>query len=152
MQPCVHSIILRKGARPLESRSSTQTRVDEVVILTDQRPELAVVDRGYRGHGEEKTRVVISGMRRGLTPKMVADLRRQSDIKAEIDNMKTDGGLSRGPLKGTLGDAVFAVLCACCHNIRKILAHLSALLAWIIVTILTSVNVHGRDLQMLRSS
>jgi hypothetical protein len=42
------------------------------------------------------------------------------------------------------------VLCACGHNIRKILAHLRALFAWIIVAILTAVNVHRRDLQMHR--
>ena len=40
--------------------------LEQVAILTDQRPDLAVVDRGYRGHGEEKTRVLISGNRRGL--------------------------------------------------------------------------------------
>lgn len=43
--------------------------------------------------------------------------------------MKSDGRLARCPLKGTFGDAVFAVLCGCGHNIRKILAHLRALLA-----------------------
>ena len=126
--------------------------LEQVTILTDQRPELAVVDRGYRGHGEEKTRVLISGMRRGLTPKLIADLRRRSAIEAEIGHMKTDGRLSRSPLKGIFGDAVFAVLCACGHNIRKILAHLRALLAWLIVAILTAVNVNRRDQQMLRAA
>jgi IS5 family transposase len=43
--------------------------------------------------------------------------------------MKTDGRLSRSPLKGTFGDTLFAVLCGCGHNIRKILAHLRALFA-----------------------
>jgi hypothetical protein len=33
--------------------------------------------------------------------------------------MRTDGRLSRSPLKGTLRDAVFAVLKAYGHNIRK---------------------------------
>ena len=42
--------------------------------------------------------------------------------------MKSDGRLARCPLKGRIGDAVFAVLCACGHNVRKILAHLRALL------------------------
>ena len=51
-------------------------------ILTDQRPDLAVVDRGYRGHGVEATRVLISGKRRGLTPKLIADLRRRSAVEA----------------------------------------------------------------------
>ena len=42
--------------------------------------------------------------------------------------MKSDGRLARCPLKGRIGDAIFAVLCACGHNVRKILAHLRALL------------------------
>ena len=112
-----------------------QPALEQVEILTDQRPELAVVDRGYRGHGEEKTRVLISGTRRGLTPRLIADLRRRSAIEAEIGHMKTDGRLSRCRLKGVIGDALFAVLCACGHNIRKILAHLRALLAWIIAVL-----------------
>jgi transposase, IS5 family len=75
---------------------------------------------------------MISGTRRGLTPKLTADLRRRSAIEAEIGHMKTDGRLSRGPLKGTVGDAVCAFLNACGHSIRKILAHLRVWLAWII--------------------
>lgn len=114
--------------------------LEQVEILTDQHPDLAVVDRGYRGHGVEKTRVLISGTRRGLTPKLIADLRRRSAIEAEIGHMKTDGRLSRCPLKGTIGDALFAVLCGCGHNIRKILAHLRALLALIIAAILAAVS------------
>lgn len=112
--------------------------LEQVEVLTDQRPELAVVDRGYRGHGEARTRVLISGTRRGLTPKLIADLRRRSAIEAEIGHMKTDGRLARCPLKGTVGDALFAVLCACGHNIRKILAHLRAWLAWIIALLSTA--------------
>ncbi len=50
--------------------------------------------------------------------------------------MKTDGRLARCSLKGTIGDALFAVLRGCGHNIRKILAHLRALLAAIIAVIL----------------
>jgi IS5 family transposase len=85
-----------------------------------------------------KTRVLISGTRRGLTPNLIADLRRRSAIEAEIGHMKTDGRLSRSPLKGTIGDALFAVLCGCGHNIRKILAYLRALLAIITAAILSA--------------
>ena len=42
--------------------------LEQVEILTGRRPSLAVVDRGYRGHGVETTRVLISGTRRGITP------------------------------------------------------------------------------------
>jgi IS5 family transposase len=76
--------------------------LEQVKILTDQRPDLAVVDRGYRDHGVEATRVMISGTRRGLTPKLIVDLRHRSAIEAKIGHMKTNGHLSRCPLKGAL--------------------------------------------------
>ncbi|MBM9592896.1 hypothetical protein JM664_00010, partial [Rhodobacteraceae bacterium MCCB 386] len=120
----------------------------QVEVLTDRRPVLAVVDRGYRGHGVETTRVLISGTRRGITPSLARLLRRRSAIEPSpmmleslahslaTGHMKTDGRLTRSPLKGTTGDALFAVLCACDHNLRKILAHLRALLALLIAAIL----------------
>ena len=80
--------------------------------------------------------MLISGMRNGITPMLAKLLRRRSAIEAEIGHMKTDGRLTRCPLKGTAGDAIFAVLCACGHNIRKILAHLRAILAMLIAAIL----------------
>ena len=106
--------------------------IEQVEILTGQCPDLAVVDRGYRGHGVKRTQVLISGQRRGVTPSLKTLLRRRSAIEPEIGHMKTDGRLSRCPLKGTTGDAIFAVLCGCGHNIRKILAHLRAIWAAVI--------------------
>jgi IS5 family transposase len=103
--------------------------LQQVETLTGCQPALTVVDRGYRGHGVENTTVLISGTRRGLTPRLKRLLRRRSAIEPEIGHMKTDGRLARCALKGTNGDALFAVLCGCGHNIRKILAHLKALLA-----------------------
>lgn len=81
--------------------------------------------------------MLISGTRRGLTPKLTADLRRRCAIEAEIGYVKTDGRLSRCPLKGTVGDAVFAVLNECGQNVRKILAHLRIWLAWTIAVLWT---------------
>ena len=49
-----------------------------------------------------------------------------------IGHMKNDGRLTRCPLKGTKGDALFAVLCGCGHNIRMILRHLRAILHYLI--------------------
>jgi IS5 family transposase len=82
-----------------------------------------------------RTKVLISGTRRGLTPKLKTLLRRRSAIEPEIGHMKTDGRLSRCPLKGTFGDAIFAVLCGSGHNIRKILAHIRALCALILAAL-----------------
>ena len=126
--------------------------LEQVRILTEQTPTLAVVDRGYRGHGVDTTRVLISGTRRGLTPLLAKLLKRRSAIEPEIGHMKSDGRLARCPLKGTFGDAIFAVLCGCGHNIRKILAHIRASFAWIIIAILTAINVTRRELQMLRAA
>ena len=113
--------------------------LEQVTILTGEAPDLAVVDRGYRGHGVGTTRVLISGTRRGLTPVLAKLLKRRSGIEPEIGHMKADGRLARCPLKGTFGDAVFAVLCACGHNIRKTLAHLRAL--WpLVVTLLAGLR------------
>jgi len=121
--------------------------LEQVETLTDMRPALAIVDRGYRGHDVRGTQVLISGMRRGLTPGLKAQLRRRSAIEPEIGHMKTDGRLSRCPLKGTSGDAIFAVLCGCGHNIRKILARLRAFLAliiaWIADVLRPPATVHG---------
>ncbi|NAZ38377.1 IS5 family transposase [Rubellimicrobium sp. CFH 75288] len=110
--------------------------LEQVEILTDCRPRLAVVDRGYRGHRVESTQVLISGTRRGLTPALAKALRRRSAIEPEIGHMKTDGRLARCGLKGTLGNDIFAILCGCGHNLRKILDHLRAWLAQIIAAIL----------------
>ena len=102
--------------------------LEQVEILTEQRPEFAFVDRGYRGHGVENVKVFISGARRGVTRTIARLLRRRSAIEPMIGHMKNDGRLTRCPLKGTEGDALFAVLCGCGHNIRMILRHLRAVL------------------------
>ena len=74
-----------------------------------------------------------------MTEPLKAQLRRRSAIEPEIGHMKMDGRLARCPLKGAAGDAIFAVLCGCGHNIRKLLAYLRALLllciAWLGTTI-----------------
>ncbi len=93
-----------------------------------------------RGHGIEATRVLISGTRRGLTPLLAKLLKRRSAIEPEIGHMKSDGRLARCPLKGTIGDAIFAVLCGCGHNLRKILAHIRALIAAILAAVLIALR------------
>jgi len=115
--------------------------LEQVEILTDQRPALAIVDRGYRGHGVEKTQVLISGAKRGLTPKLKKLLRRRSAIEPEIGHMKSDGRLARCPLKGLRGDAIFAVLCGCGHNIRKILNYLRSLFVYMLARFINAIQI-----------
>lgn len=54
--------------------------------------------------------------------------------------MKTDGRIARCALKGTIGDAIFAVLCGCGHNICKILAHLRSLLLALLATLIQAMG------------
>jgi IS5 family transposase len=114
--------------------------LEQVEILTETRPRRAFVDRGYRGHGVQTTEAFISGQRRGMTPALRRDLRRRSAIEPVIGHMKTDGRLARCTLKGTLGDALHAVLCGCGHNIRMILAHLRALVAEILAALIAAIG------------
>lgn len=118
--------------------------LEQVEILTDQRPDMAFVDRGYRGHGVDNVRVFISGARRGVTKTIARFLRRRSAIEPMIGHMKNDGRLTRCPLKGTTGDALFAVLCGCGHNIRMILRQLRVLLRhilWLIISLCQLIRV-----------
>lgn len=106
--------------------------LEQAEILTDRRPDIVFVDRGYRGHGVETLKVFISGAPRGVTRTIAKLLRRRSAIEPMTGHMKNDGRLTRCPLKGTTGDALFAVLCGCGHNIRMILRHLRVLLCQLI--------------------
>lgn len=90
------------------------------------------VDRGYRGHGVENVKVFICGARRSVTKTIAKLLRRRSAIEPMIGHMKNDGHLTQSTLKGTEGDAVFAVLYGCGHNIRMILRHLRVILRQLI--------------------
>lgn len=114
--------------------------LEQVEALTDQRPDLAVVYRGYRGHGVERTQVLISGQRRGMTLALARQLKRLSAIEPEIGHMKTDGHLACCPLKGAIGDAIFTVLCGCSHNIRKMRARIRAWLSEILAMPVTAIG------------
>jgi IS5 family transposase len=90
------------------------------------------VDKGYKGHGVEDQQVFISGQKRGLTQALKKHLKRRSAIEPHIGHMKTEGKLRRNSLKGTLGDALNALLCAIGHNMRMILRKIRSLFVFIL--------------------
>lgn len=110
--------------------------LDQVSRLTGVVPERCYVDRGYRGHGVDKTTVFISGQRRGMTPTIKKELRRRSAVEPVIGHMKEDGKLGRNWLKGSIGDKINALLCGAGHNMRIILRKLRELLLFFIIFIL----------------
>jgi IS5 family transposase len=95
--------------------------LEQTAILSDVTPEIAVVDRGYRGVPIDGVKIYHPGLRRGITRGLRKMIRRRSAIEPAIGHMKADGKLGRNWLKGALGDAINAVLCGAGHNLRVIL-------------------------------
>jgi len=97
----------------------------QVRRLTASAVEEAFVDRGYRGHAEEQTRVYISGQKRGIkTRRLKRSLKRRQAIEPVIGHLKTDGLLGRNYLKGRVGDQMNVMLSCAGHNLRLILRQL----------------------------
>jgi hypothetical protein len=109
-------------------------QLEQVGRLTGVMPKRCHVDRGYKGHGveSETCRVIIAGSKKGISKAIKKVMKRGSGIEPEIGHQKSDGKLGLNWLKGMLGDAQNAILCAAGHNLRKILAHLRRLfvLVW----------------------
>jgi IS5 family transposase len=98
--------------------------LEQAAILSDVTPEMAIVDRGYRGVKIEGVKIYHAGLRRGITRTLRKIIKRRSAIEATIGHMKADGKLGRNWLKGARGDAIHAVLCGAGHNLRMILRKL----------------------------
>ena len=98
--------------------------LEQAAIVSEVQPEMAFVDRGYRGVEIDGVQVWKSGQRRGVTRGLKAMIKRRSAIEPTIGHMKADGKLSRNWLKGALGDALHAVLCGAGHNLRLIMRKL----------------------------
>ena len=93
-------------------------KAEEITVI---KIEKGFVDKGYKGHGVEDTEIYISGQKRGITRALRQKLKRRSAIEPHIGHMKSEGKLRRNYLKGTVGDALNALLCAIGHNLRMIL-------------------------------
>ena len=107
--------------------------VEQVSILTDHLPKAVFVDKGYRGVAIAGVAIWLSGQKRGVTPAIKKAIHRRSAIEPAIGHMKNDGRLRRNWLKGSLGDALHAVLCGAGHNLRMILRALRLCFAYLLV-------------------
>lgn len=106
----------------------------ETAGLTGVTPRRAHVDRGYRGHKQDRAvfdpetrqdvkppwRVYISG-RRNLSPAIKAELRRRAAVEPVIGHIKDDHGMDRNHLKGRHGDQFNVKMAAVGYNFRRIL-------------------------------
>ena len=121
------------GARTLPGNPydghTLAAQIAQTEQITGVTIERAYVDRGYRGHDADKTRVFVSGQKRGITPTIRRERRRRSAIEPVIGHLKSDGLLGRNFLLGTQGDATNVILAAAGHNLRLLRAWLARLLA-----------------------
>jgi transposase, IS5 family len=105
-------------------------QLEQVGVLTEVPPSIVLADRGYRGVTPPTgTQLLISHTRK-LPAGLKRLLKRRQVVEPMIGHMKSDGLLGRNWLKGSLGDAMHAVLCGAGHNLRMILAHLRVL--WLV--------------------
>jgi IS5 family transposase len=95
--------------------------VAQIHALTNRTPKAVFVDRGFRGIEVPDVKIWRSGQKRGVTPSITQAIHRRSAIEPAIGHMKSDGRLGRNWLKGSLGDALHAILCGAGHNLRMIL-------------------------------
>lgn len=110
--------------------------LEQAEILSDIKPQMAFVDRGYRGVEIDGVQIWKSGQKRGVTRGLKAMIKRRSAIEPTIGHMKSDGKLGRNWLKGALGDAMHAVLCGAGHNLRMIMRKLRLFCADILAVLL----------------
>ena len=104
--------------------------------------ERAHVDRRYRGHDAEKSRVFLSGQKRGVTPTIRREIRRRAGIEPVIGHMKSDGHLGRNFLAAAAGDAVTVILATAGHKLRLLRARLIRLLAFLLGLLAISAPEH----------
>ena len=99
--------------------------LDQAEMITDQRPEKAIVDRGYRGRkqvGDTEVLVpgkAVPGQSKSQTKKMRERFRRRAAIEPVIGHLKSDNRLMRCFLKGFVGDNLNLMLAAAAWNFRK---------------------------------
>lgn len=126
---------------PWDGHTLAET-LEQVSILADHKPKIAIVDKGYQGVTVPGTQILRSGQKRGITRTLRKMIHRRSAIEPTIGHMKTDGRLGRNPLKGALGDALHAVLCGAGHNIRLLLKKLALLFVQIWTRLMATLLTH----------
>ena len=104
-------------------------QIEQVERLTGVTVERAYVDRGYKGHKHGGKAMVYIAHTRGIaSPTIKREVRRRNAIEPIIGHTKSDGLLERNHLAGATGDAINAILVAAGHNLRLLVAWLTALL------------------------
>ena len=107
-------------------------QLEQVEILTQRKPKSVIVDLGYRGRSIEGVEVLHRGKPKQLTRAQWRWVKRRQAIEPVIGHVKDDCRMRRCPLKGQVGDALHAVLCAAGYNLRWLMRWIAAFCAAIL--------------------
>jgi IS5 family transposase len=104
--------------------------ITQVERVTGRRPEVAIVDRGFRGKKRVGETEIIGPKAPGKKTKNYekqkarARFRRRAAIEPVIGHLKKDYRMARNYLKGSLGDGMNVLLSAAAFNFKKFLNEL----------------------------
>jgi IS5 family transposase len=99
--------------------------LEDITTVVGKRPEVAVVDQGYRGvqrigETEVVSAKTLRSAKNGYQKRKTRErLRRRAAIEPVIGHLKSEFRLVRNYLKGTLGDHINVLLAASAYNINK---------------------------------
>ena len=101
-------------------------QIEQSAILMQDlgvKPEVVYADLGYRGVDKDNPDIQIKqrGKDKRLTDEERRLLKRRQAFEPIIGHLKADHRMDRCHLKGSEGDALYAVLCAAGYNIRWLL-------------------------------
>lgn len=123
-------------------------QLEQVEILSGQRPATALVDLGYRGREVDGVAIVHRGKAKTLTKAQRRWLRRRQAVEPVIGHLKADHRMDRCRLKGALGDALHAIACAAGYNLRWLMRWITSFCA-LMMTLLAALLVGERQSQVL---
>ena len=149
-----HKSGLMVGARtfpgnPYDGHVLNEQLEQTTLLLEDtgKSPQQVIVDLGYRGVDQDNPTVEIihRGKYKSLTKQQRRWLKRRQAVEPAIGHLKSDHRMDRCWLKGQLGDALHAVLCAAGYNLRWLMramvrlglavAFLRSMLCWLMATL-----------------
>ena len=149
-----HKSGLMVGARtfpgnPYDGHVLNEQLEQTTILLEDtgKSPQQVIVDLGYRGVDQDNPTVEIihRGKYKSLTKQQRRWLKRRQAVEPAIGHLKSDNRMDRCWLKGQLGDALHAVLCATGYNLRWLMramarlglavAFLRTMLCWLMATL-----------------
>jgi IS5 family transposase len=111
------------------------TVLQQAEVNVGVRPEVALVDRGFRGARQiEGTQIIMPQDRQGTSSENKAQRRsrrrlagRRASIEPRIGHLKSDFRLGRNYLRGIVGDAMNVMLACAASNLRKWMRSLARL-------------------------